>query len=135
MTRPGYVVTAGAGIGGDPALKASRTSTDGALTLIESDTDGGAPPHVHTREDEAMYVLDGDILAHVGSDAFRASAGDFIFMPRGVQHDWDVVGERARVLIIATPGGLETFLDEFHAAPDWDARDAVAARHGLSFPR
>ena len=38
-------------------------------------------------------------------------------------------------LIIATPAGLETFLEEFHAAPDWSARDEVAARHGLRFPR
>ncbi len=135
MTRPGYLATAGTGIDGDPALKASRASTDGALTVIESETDGGAPPHVHSREDEAMYVLKGEVLARVGSDTFRARAGDFIFMPRGVQHAWDVVGERARVLIVATPGGLELFLDEFHAAPDRDARDEVAARHGLSFPR
>jgi quercetin dioxygenase-like cupin family protein len=135
VRRTGYLVTAGTGIDGDPALKASRASTAGALTVIESDTDGGAPPHVHTREDEAMYVLEGEIVAQVGSATFRAAAGDFVFMPRGVQHAWDVVGERARVLILATPGGLERFLDEFHAAPDWDARDAVAARHGLSFPR
>ena len=135
MKPLGYLLPAGTGIGEDAALKASHASSGGALTLIESDTDGGAPPHVHTREDEAMYVLDGKIVAHVGSEVFRAGRGDFIFMPRNVQHDWDVVGDRARVLIIATPAGLEMFLEEFHAAPDWSARDEVAARHGLRFPR
>ena len=137
MTDParGYLLRAGEGVGEDTALKASAASTGGSLTLIDSLTDGGAPPHVHAREDEAMFVIDGAIVVHVGDDEFHAKAGDFVFMPRGVLHDWDVEGASARVLIIATPGGLERFLDEFHAAPDWEARDAVAERHGLVFPR
>ena len=49
--------------------------------------------------------------------------------------DRDVEGPAARVLIIATPGGLDRFLDQFHAAGDWQARDAVAERHGLVVPR
>ena len=87
------------------------------------------------REDEAMYVLDGSIVVHVGDEEFHAGAGDFVFMPRGVQHDWDVEAASARVLIIAAPGGLDRFLEDFHAAGDWAARDAVAERFGLTFPR
>ena len=130
-----YLLRAGEGLDGDASLKASRASTMGSLTLIESDTDGGAPPHVHEREDEAMYVLEGEISVRCGDDRWRASQGAFVFMPRGEEHEWDVVGDRAIVLIIASPGGLEEFLVEFHAAPDWAARDAVAARFGLTFPR
>ena len=137
MPEPGrgYLLRAGEGIGGDTALKSSATSSGGSLTFIDSVTDGGAPPHLHTREDEAMFVIDGAIVAHIGDEEFHAKAGDFVFMPRGIQHDWDVEGPSARVLIIATPGGLERFLDEFHAAGDWDARDVVAERYGLAFPR
>jgi mannose-6-phosphate isomerase-like protein (cupin superfamily) len=131
----GYLLRAGEGIGDDSGLKASGASTGGSLTLMDSQTDGGAPPHVHTREDEAMYVIEGAIVAHVGAEEFHARTGDFVFMPRGVQHDWDVEGPAARVLIIATPGGLDRFLEEFHAAGDWQARDAVAERYGLDFPR
>jgi quercetin dioxygenase-like cupin family protein len=134
-TRRGYAVSAGKGIDHGPALKASATSTGGAFTLIESRTNGGAPPHVHEREDEAMYVLDGLIVVHVGDDEFTVDAGGFVYMPRGVLHDWDVIGSSARVLILATPGGLERFLDEFHAVDDWESRDRVAKRHGLTFPR
>ena len=105
------------------------------MTLIESHTDGGAPPHVHQREDEAMYVLSGRIVVHVGDEEFHVGEGGFVFMPRGVVHDWDVEGETASVLIMAAPGGLERFLDEFHAAGDWSARDEVAERYGLTFPR
>ena len=105
------------------------------MTLIESHTRGGAPPHVHEREDEAMYVLDGQITVHVAEETFVVGERGFVFMPRGVQHDWDVDSGTASVLILAAPGGLEEFLGEFHAAADWDERDAVAARHGLRFPR
>ena len=63
----GYMLRAGEGIGADPGLKASAASSGGTLTFIDSQTDGGAPPHVHTREDEAMYVLDGAIVVRVGS--------------------------------------------------------------------
>ena len=134
-TIRGYAVSAGEGVEQDPALKASATSTGGAFTLIESRTDGGAPPHVHEREDEAMYVLKGRIVVHVGDDEFTLDEGGFVFMPRGVLHDWDVVGATARVMILATPAGLERFLDEFHAADDWAGRDRVAERYGLTFPR
>jgi quercetin dioxygenase-like cupin family protein len=130
-----YLLNAEEGLDGDAGLKASRSSTGGALTLIESNTDGGAPPHVHQREDEAMYVLDGEITARVGDQQFRASRGGFLFMPRGEEHEWDVVSDRAVVLIVAAPAGLEEFLAEFHAAGDWVGRDEVAARYGLEFPR
>jgi len=131
----GYLVAAGHGVGGDPSVKASRASTGGSLALIESVTTGGAPPHVHEREDEAIYVLDGKITVHCGADTFVAGERSFVFMPRGILHDWDVDSGRATVLIVAAPGGLDEFLAEFHAAADWDARDAVAKRHGLRFPR
>jgi quercetin dioxygenase-like cupin family protein len=130
-----YLLNAGEGLNGDTSLKASRASTQGALTLIESDTDGGAPPHVHHREDEAMYVLEGEIKVRVDDQEFRATRGAFVFMPRGEEHAWDVVGDRAVVLILAAPGGLEEFLVEFHSAGDWAGRDEVAARYGLEFPR
>ena len=130
-----YLLRAGEGLDGDPSLKASRASTTGSLTLIESDTDGGAPPHVHEREDEAMYVLDGEISVRCGANRWSAPRGAFVFMPRGEEHEWDVIGDRAVVLIVASPAGLEEFLAEFHSAPDWAARDAVAARFGLTFPR
>jgi quercetin dioxygenase-like cupin family protein len=130
----GYVLEPAAGVPGqdDPSLKASRASTAGALTVVESDTTGGAPRHVHSHEDECFYVLDGTISVECGDDRWEASAGAFVFTPRGVPHAWDVLGERARVLIIAAPGGLEEFLREFHSA-DGSERAEVARRHGIEF--
>jgi len=130
----GYVLGPGEGVPGedDAALKASRASTGGGLTLIESDTDGGAPRHVHSREDEAFYVLDGAIWVECGDERWEAGPASFVFLPRGVPHAWDVVGERAKLLIITAPAGLEEFLREFHAADD-AGRAEVARRHGIEF--
>jgi len=130
----GYVLQPGEGARGqdDPDVKASRVSTDGALTVIDSDTTGGAPRHVHAHEDEAFYVLDGTITVECGEDAWELGLGAFVFLPRGVPHAWDVVGERARVLIVTAPGGLDEFLAELHHA-DRSAWAEVARRHGIEF--
>ena len=130
----GYVLGPGEGVPGegDAALKASRASTGGSLTLIDSDTDGGAPLHVHAHEDECFYVLEGTIWVECGDDRWEAGAANFVFLPRGMPHAWDVVGERARLLIMTAPAGLEEFLREFHAA-EGSERAEIARRHGIEF--
>jgi mannose-6-phosphate isomerase-like protein (cupin superfamily) len=114
MTR-GYVLGPGEGVpgGGDPALKASGPSTGGALTLFESDTDGGAPRHVHSREDECFYVLEGVVTVECGDETFEAGPRSFVLMPRGNPHAWDVVGDRATVLIITVPAGSRSSCGSF----------------------
>lgn len=128
-----YVLAAGAGVGGDSSLKAGVASTGGGLTLIESRTTGGAPLHVHTREDEYFYVLDGTISVQIGDQAFKAGARSFVFLPRNIPHAWDVVGSEATLLMMTVPAMLDTFLAEFHAADGKASRDAVAARYGVTF--
>lgn len=131
-TRAGYVVRAGEGAAGAGAdVKASRRSTGGSLTVIESRTSGGAPRHTHAHEDEVLYVLDGTISVGWGDETCEAGAGAFVFLPRGVPHEWDVVGEEATVLIIAAPGGLDALLEELHA-PGAD-RDEIASRYGVTW--
>lgn len=132
--QKGYVLQPGEGVT-DPSTKAGIASTGGALTLIESTADGGAPLHVHEREDEAFYVVTGTISVQVGDQIYEAPAGSFIWLPRGVPHAWDVVGEPgalATVLMITVPAMLDVFLDRFHtAAPD--EREAVAQAFGVTF--
>jgi mannose-6-phosphate isomerase-like protein (cupin superfamily) len=138
MTQPTplrpYVLQPGEGVadyGSD--TKASGKSTGGQLTLIESRTTGGAPLHVHTREDEYFYVVEGTISVRCGDDTYEAGARSFVFLPRGIPHEWDVVGEEATLLLMTIPAGLDDFLGEFHAAPTREARDAVAAKYGITF--
>ncbi len=104
--------------------------TEGALTVIESRTRGGAPPHVHTRDDECFYVLDGSLTVRCGASTGRAGPGSSVFLPRDIAHSWDVDGDFARVLIIDVPGGFDEFLRESHAASG-EQRQSVAGKYGI----
>ena len=68
----------------------------------------------------------------MGQSGGRRGPRAFVFLPRGVPHAWDVVGDAATVLILTAPAGLEEFLGEYHAASG-GARDEVAAKHGIEF--
>jgi mannose-6-phosphate isomerase-like protein (cupin superfamily) len=127
----GYVVAAGAGLAGDPGLKASRHSTGGALTVIETSIGGGPPLHVHDREDECFYVLDGELSVRCGGDAFGAAAGSFVFLPRGRPHQFWAVGPAARLLLIAVPGGIEDYFREINAASGDAERGQIQERYGI----
>lgn len=136
MSQPihGYVLQAGEGLNAnDSSLKASRVSTAGGLTVIESRTTGGAPLHVHTREDEYFYVVEGTLSVRLGEDRFRAGPRSFVFLPRNVPHEWDVIGEEATLVMMTTPASLEEFLGEYHAAGSREQRDEIAANYGITF--
>ena len=124
----------GSGVEGfNAGVKAAASGTAGTFSLVESHTKGGAPWHVHTREDEYFYVIEGKIVVWCGEQEFHAGPGSFVFLPRGIPHAWDVESEiKARILMMTVPGMLEEFLREFHAATGPE-RDAVAARYGLTF--
>ena len=102
--------------------------------MIESHTRGGAPWHVHSREDEYLYVVSGALKVWCGKEVFQAEQGSFVFLPRGVAHAWDVASqEKATVLMMTIPGMLEEFLREFHAAAGKEAKDRVSAKYGIQF--
>ena len=67
------------------------------------------PPHVHTREEECFYVVDGAITCHVGDEAIHVPAGAFVVLPRGVPHRYELATEEARLLNLCVPAGFETF--------------------------
>ena len=130
-----YVLLAGEGVAGfDASVKASRSSTGGNLTVIESHTKGGAPWHVHSCEDEYFYVIEGKIIVHCGDEIYSAGPGSFVFLPRGIPHAWNVGAEGVATLLMMTvPAMLEEFLQEFHRASTREDRDAVAAGYGIQF--
>jgi len=101
--------------GGLMEIKARAADTGGALGLVEGTFyhEGYGPPlHVHSREDEAMYVLEGEIRFRVGDDEFVAGPGTWVWQPRGVPHAFSVASESARALCVWTPGGLEGMFAE-----------------------
>lgn len=69
---------------------------------------GEEPPvHVHSREDEWLYVLDGEMSFQVGGAEYRGSRGAFVSFPRNIAHTFTIESESARFLVINTPGGFE----------------------------
>jgi mannose-6-phosphate isomerase-like protein (cupin superfamily) len=75
---------------------------------------GGPPPHVHSREEEGFYVLEGEITFQVGDKRLVAGPGMFANMPVGTPHSFKNEGSRpARMLISVAPAGLERMFFEF----------------------
>lgn len=95
-------------------VKARAEDTGGALGLVDASFyQGFGPPlHVHSREDEALYVLEGQIRFRQGEDEFVAGPGTLVWGPRGVPHAFKVESESARALVIVTPGGFERMFEE-----------------------
>ena len=74
---------------------------------------GGPPPHLHRREDETFYVLEGEITFQVGDERIVAGPGTFINMPIGNLHAFkNETDKTAKMLIFYAPAGLEAYFFE-----------------------
>jgi mannose-6-phosphate isomerase-like protein (cupin superfamily) len=94
---------------------ASAAETDGGLdvSLVTQPPGVATPLHVHTREAEAFFLLDGTMSYQAGSTLYRLSAGYFIYLPKGVPHAFRVTGTSpVRFLGLIVPGGLMDLYDE-----------------------
>jgi len=113
----GYALTKDEGLaiwtmGERMTLKATQALTGKGLTLIEDFVAPGGepPPHFHENEDEAYYILEGEMSVTVGDETFQATPGTFVFLPRLIVHHWQVLGGKpVRFLAIFTPSGVEGF--------------------------
>jgi quercetin dioxygenase-like cupin family protein len=119
-------------IGAMITFTARGEQTGGALTAFESAAaPGEGPPfHRHLREDEAIYVLKGTLRVRLGEDVHEAPAGSFVFMPHGVPHAWQNMGEEpALLLVVFTPAapGMEQF---FERAAELDDETRAADAFG-----
>ena len=94
---------------------ASGADTGGAYALIAAlvPPEGGPPLHRHRNEDEAFYLLEGELSFEVDGRSFTAGAGSWITLPRGSRHRFQNVGSKpARMLILVHPSGLEEMFAE-----------------------
>jgi quercetin dioxygenase-like cupin family protein len=118
---PGEGETIQGPVGGPLTFKVRGAQTNGTLTVFENTiAPGEGPPlHAHANEDEAWYVLEGELRFRLGADMRRAPAGSFVFVPRGTQHCFQNVGAQpARILVLFTPAGMESFFDRFASLPE-----------------
>jgi quercetin dioxygenase-like cupin family protein len=107
---------------------ASHDETAGTfgLSVVTQPPGTATPLHVHTREDEAFYLLDGNLTYRADGQIHRLSAGSFIYLPRGLPHAFRVTGEDpARFLALALPGSLMALYDDV---------GRPAGQHGMPQP-
>jgi mannose-6-phosphate isomerase-like protein (cupin superfamily) len=120
-------------------FKAVSTDTDGAYTLIEviDEPQAGPPLHLHRREDESFYILEGTFAFQIGDIAETATAGWFMTAPKGVPHSYKNIGTTpAKMLTIFVPAGIENFFEDLSKLTaagtlDIDSIAAVAAKQGV----
>ena len=115
--------------------KARESDTRGGYSLSEIVQSGeGPPPHTHKNEEEALYVLEGDLRVTIGNDTVTGGPGTFFLIPRGTVHTQAQAGSSpVRLLIIFSPAAFEKFFEEVAGETDMDKITAVAARHGMEF--
>lgn len=87
---------------------ATDENTGGAFDVVLSHMRSGTepPPHVHTREHEFFYVLDGKLDAYIGNNVFHVGPGECAFFPVGTPHAFIIRSPEIRMLVLVTPGGL-----------------------------
>lgn len=89
--------------------------TRGQFALIEAVARKGnvPPPHIHHREEETFYVLEGEMTVSVGDRTIRATPGTTVIVPRDVVHSFAIESQQLRMLILVTPAGMEGWFKEF----------------------
>ena len=150
MTHPPLLRQPGEGkavavVGDVYRFLATGDETDGRYAMFEAcvPPGGGPPPHIHSREEESFYVLEGEITFQVGDERIVAKAGTFANMPIGSLHSFrNDTDKLARMIVSVVPAGLEKMFLEvgqpvtFGQAPppskaEIDKLLAVAPNYGI----
>ena len=94
---------------------ATAEDTQGKFALIEAVARRGndPPPHIHRREEETFYVLQGEMIFSVGGQTIKATPGTMVCLPRNIAHSFVIDSEQVRMLILLTPAGFEGWFKEF----------------------
>jgi quercetin dioxygenase-like cupin family protein len=128
-------------------LRLSGEQTGGAFALADNLARRGnaSPVHVHDRDDETFFVLDGELRVLAGEDDYTAGPGTVAVLPRRLRHAYVVISATARFLTLHAPAGFEQFAAEVGqparaltlppppaGPPDFTALAKAAARHGIT---
>ena len=99
----------------------------------------GIPPHVHKKEDEVIYILEGEFEVMVGGEVFKATAGDCLNFVRNISHAYTNTGTTdAKTFWYVSPGrSFEEFfgkLSQFPPGPpDMEKLNNLCEKHGMKF--
>jgi quercetin dioxygenase-like cupin family protein len=112
---------------------ATGEDTQGKFALIELAGRKGnvPPPHIHHREDETFYVLEGEMTFSADGRTIKATPGKMVFLPRDVVHSFTIDSDQARILVLLTPAGAEGYFQECSVpAPAMTLPPAVETPYG-----
>ena len=123
-------------------MRSTGETTNGAFGLLEHwmmPPGFATPYHVHHQEDEAFYVLEGEVAFVCAGKWLTAGPGAYVFGPREIPHGFKVVGsEPARMLLLCAPAGFEHFvlelateMDAPPTPPDMAKLMATAAKYKI----
>jgi quercetin dioxygenase-like cupin family protein len=128
-------------VGEETLVKVSAEDSDGTLAFFHlvAPPMSGPPRHVHSREDELFYVLEGELVFELDGERHTVRAGDTVYLRRGVVHTYqNFTTSDARLLIATTPGMFCNLFIELSAAtprgtlPAFDLIDALATKYGIT---
>lgn len=98
-------------------LIATKEQTGGSYSLLHQRLQRGSKPAPHSHaQEEALYVLEGEVTLIAGQERFTATAGSFVYIPEGTIHTFRVESAEAQLLDWHLPGGFERTITEL-AAP------------------
>jgi quercetin dioxygenase-like cupin family protein len=108
-------------LGGSVVFKVRGDETNGAMTAFTAvNAPGTGPPlHTHANEDEILLVTEGAFTFQIGDERRDGGVGAVVFIPRGLPHTWQVIGEESGAMfIVFSPAGMERFFERMaeHAA-------------------
>ncbi|MGB9632365.1 MAG: quercetin 2,3-dioxygenase [Chloroflexaceae bacterium] len=129
-------------------LLATGEETGGRFSLVEEvgrrGVSADAPLHLHTREEEGFYVLEGEVAFYVGDEVIHATPGSYVLLPRGVPHRFTLESDHVRMLTLCSPAGFEGFFQALsvpagamtlpplpEGPPDIERLLATAAAYGV----
>lgn len=121
---------------------ATGNETDGSYFLVEATVPpgGGPPSHIQTREEEAFYILEGELTFYGEKGEITAGPGTYLNVPKGQKHSFrNNTDQTAKMLFFFTPAGMEYLLDEFSSidprdsANPLDALNELGSKYGVRY--
>lgn len=115
-------------------VKSSQTGNGFCLLEYRSEPGHEPPPHLHIDQDEAIYLLEGELEVYCVGQVTTARAGEALFLPRNQAHAWYVMSPIIRALIMTNPGGIDEYFEAMSSPATRMELPPMATTYALDDP-